>query len=165
MKNSRLALKILKYVFTGILVFLLLVNVIFIFQKIFLKKQIPLVFGFGNAVIETGSMEPKINPGDMIIIRKQKDYQNDDVITFKTTGLPVTHRIIAKTDNGYITQGDANNTPDKEINKTQVIGKVISTIPKIGYLIWFLQSPLGALTMVLGLFALIEIPKLLEKRT
>lgn len=49
-------------------------------------------------------------------------------------GYAVTHRIISKFDNTYITQGDFNNIPDESIIKSQIKGKVICHFGKISNL-------------------------------
>ena len=46
----------------------------------------------------------------------------------------ITHRIIEINGEDILTQGDANSGKDKLINKTNVIGKVVKIIPKLG--IW-----------------------------
>jgi len=159
-------LKVFKFIFIGVLAVILLFNIISIIQKFVLKEPIPLVLGVGNAVINSGSMEPAISVGDIIIINKQKDYKEDDVVTFifPEDKIPTTHRIVEKTEGGFITQGDANNTADAEIKKEYIIGKVTAIVPKAGNVIWFLQSPFGAMVLILSLFASIELPKLLQKQ-
>ena len=160
MKITRRLLKICKIIFIGFFAALILFNVIGIFKRAVLKEQIPLVFGYGNAVIITGSMEPEILPGDMIIVRKQNDYAIDDIVTYQGNNSPITHRIMEKTPNGYITQGDANNTDDGEITEERIIGKVVKIIPKVGTVVLFFQSTPGVLILIAGLFAIVELPAL-----
>ena len=161
-KAAKITFNILKYVFIGVLAVVLLFNAIGIFKRALLKEQIPLVFGFGNAIIVSGSMEPAIAVGDLIVIRKQKTYETGDVVTFEQTGY-ITHRIVEKTENGYVTQGDANNARDAEITLSQISGKVVVTVPKIGKAIRFFQGPFGCLILILGLAAMIEAPVLIRK--
>ena len=160
MKIVKLSLKLLKNIIIGVLAVVLLLNIIGIVKKIFFKEQIPLVFGFGNAVILTGSMEPALASGDIVIIQRHSDYEAGDIVTY-TSNTCITHRIVQKTPTGYITKGDANNTPDQEIEQSRVIGKVIKIIPKAGHAILFLQSPLGLLILISAMFA-IELPILLK---
>lgn len=141
----------------------MLLNAINIFKRVILKEQMPLVFGYGNAVIITGSMEPEIMPGDIVTIRKQRDYAVGEIVTYQGNNNFITHRIMEKTPDGYITQGDANNTDDGEISKSRVIGRVVIVIPKIGNLILFFKSPLGMLILIFALFAIIEMPRFIEK--
>ena len=80
-------------------------------------------------------MSPTITTNDLIIVKITKKIDIDDVITFEDGNVLVTHRIISKTGNGYITKGDANNERDKHITSSQVVGKVVKILPNMG--VWF----------------------------
>ena len=163
MKVIKISLKIFKFIFIGILAIILLLNFINIFKRVVSKEQLPLVFGYGSALIVTGSMEPAIMPGDMVVIHEQDDYEPGDIVTYHGNNSPITHRILERTPNGYITQGDANNKDDGEIEKSRIVGRVVRTIPGVGNVILFFQSPPGILILVAGLFVIIELPRLIEK--
>ena len=50
----------------------------------------------------------------------------------------------------YITKGDANNAPDpKKITKKDIIGKVIFSIPYVGYAVDFARKPIGFIFIVI----------------
>ena len=87
--------------------------------------------------VKTGSMEDNIHTGDYILIYNKKDYKVGDIVTYQKGNYHVTHRIISKEGNKFITKGDANNTPDEEINKKAIIGKVIYHGGIINFLIDF----------------------------
>lgn len=157
MKITKLLLRICKVIFIGVLGAVLLLNIANVFKRVFLKEEIPLVLGYGSAVIITGSMEPTISPGDIVVIHKQQSFAVGDIVAYRSDK-PITHRIVEKTRNGYITQGDANSADDGEIEYSRMIGKVVKVIPKIGNIILFFQSPLGMLILIIGLFILIEAP-------
>lgn len=93
--------------------------------------QIPFIAGYSLEYVETGSMEPTL-PTGCVILAKQKDNNTvvnvGDIITFyegydRSTEAPsnrvrVTHRLYAETiaDDGtiwYTTKGDNNNAPDQ----------------------------------------------------
>ena len=162
MKILKPFLKISRLVLLGILIILLLLNLFVIVQRVALKEELPLILNYGNAVIITGSMEPVIAAGDVVIIHKQDNYHVDDIVIYKSRS-HIAHRIVEKTLNGYITQGDANNAPDSEINKSQVVGKVIAIIPKAGHVILFLQNPTALLLLFFVLVAIIEVPQVFKK--
>jgi len=151
-----------RYLVFLLLVFLLLLNGITIVQSALFGQEFPMLFGYGKAVVVTGSMEPAIRPGDMVIVREQDVYDIGDIVLYKANSY-ITHRIVGKTEDGYITQGDANNTDDGEIQREQLVGKIILTIPKIGHVFSFLKTPLGILVLVTVLLILIEFPKLGKK--
>lgn len=54
-----------------------------------------------------------------------------DIITYIEDGYPITHRIISKSKDVYVTQGDFNNIPDNGIKKDKIKGKVICHFGKI----------------------------------
>lgn len=105
-------------------------------------------------IIVTPSMVPTINVEDAIVIMRKepKELKKKDIITFLSTdsrysGLTITHRIVGieKLDNGEIyfrTKGDNNNAEDASlVPASNVYGKVILRIPKIGYIQYlFVQS-------------------------
>lgn len=72
-------------------------------------------FGVQILKVDSNSMSPEFKKGDIIVIKKEKEYNIGDIITYKTKeGYLVTHRIIEKNGNVYVTKGDNNNTKDKE---------------------------------------------------
>lgn len=108
-------------------------------------------------LVQSGSMEPTIMTGDVIIVQPQTGYDVKDVITFTdTTGRKTTHRIIDQTVGGeFITRGDANRVQDNsQVRAKDVVGKVILTLPRLGYLVVFSKS-------LPGLILFIFIPALL----
>ena len=94
-----------------------------------MKQKSPLENKFPISIfqIQSGSMKPEIEIKEIIIICKSKEYKENDIITYKVNNSYfITHRIIAKTEEGYITKGDFNNTEDNKIvKKEQIQGKVI----------------------------------------
>lgn len=102
----------------------------------------------------SGSMAPGINPGDIVVstrINPQIIHLND-VITFSYADNPknsVTHRVIniTTTKTGmfqFQTKGDANKDPDRRwVQQPEVVGKVSTVIPYLGYVSYFAKSKLG----------------------
>lgn len=83
-------------------------------------------FGYTYFNIKTGSMEDTISIDDYVFVKITNNVKEDDIISFVSDGTVVTHRIIEITnEDKIITKGDANNTPDEEIDREQVIGKVV----------------------------------------
>jgi len=99
-------------------------------------------------IIQSGSMEPSFQIGDLILIQSQIKYQNHDVITFKTKDNKiVTHRITNSNNDNYFTKGDANRVKDLQTtNPDNILGKVIQVIPKIGLLANFTHTNIGYIT-------------------
>ena len=101
-------------------------------------------------IVKSGSMEPAIMTGSIVIIKPEPTYQVGDIITFgldTKTQIPTTHRIAEVTDGPipmYTTKGDANEDNDpSNTRRTDVHGKVITAIPYLGYILDFARKPLG----------------------
>lgn len=101
--------------------------------------------GFMKArIVLTGSMEPTINPGDIVLLAPTPRTQPKlgDIAAYtarRFSGEPVgifTHRIIGgDPNNGWVMKGDANPTPDVQRPKAADInGVVFFVIPWIGKL-------------------------------
>lgn len=96
--------------------------------------------------VETGSMVPVYNIGDVLIAKEIEpdEIEVGDDIVYKGeektyNDKVITHRVksIEKQDDGnykIITQGVANDLEDPEINQTQVYGKVIYKVRTLGFL-------------------------------
>lgn len=104
------------------------------------------IFPLYPSVIVTGSMEPMIKPGDVVMVEKLEgtEVREGDVIQFRLDKILVTHRVIAITEGSsrqFITKGDNNNSPDLEpVDTAQVKGRVIRVVPKVGWLTLLIRS-------------------------
>lgn len=155
--------KCLYAVVTTVLVLILILNLLQIGSKLLLKKNLPRVFGWSQAVVLSGSMEPEFSAGDLIIIHNEEDYQIGDVITFNSDGGLISHRIVKQTGSGYITQGDANNSADgKIVLPEQIYGKVKTVLPGLGRVVLFLKSPTGLLLCLALAVIFIRGPELIR---
>jgi len=99
------------------------------------------IFGFHPLVIVSGSMEPSISVGDVVMVR-DVDIDSivvDDVIQYVRGSDTTIHRVVeVRQENGstlFITQGDANESPDAQpVYPEQIKGRVTLVLPKIGWL-------------------------------
>lgn len=87
------------------------------------------------------SMQPRIEEGDLVIVREAATYRRGDVIAYRSEALaqPVLHRIVNQNQQGYVTKGDNNDWLDIDHpQRADVIGKEWIHIPKAGtVLAWF----------------------------
>ena len=158
-------LKIVKYIITAVLCLILAMNLWLIGARVLLHQDLPSIFGYAQVIVTSGSMEPVFSPGDMLIVKAQAQYGLGDVITFRDHGNLVSHRIVKVTADGFETQGDANNTMDKNaVEPSAIAGRVVKVIPQIGNFILFLQSPLGLLLLVVIALVFLEISYLFDQR-
>ena len=107
------------YVVTAFLVFYIAVNA-------FAPDKVVNYTGFQLSVIPSGSMEPEINVGDIIILTKvdEDSIEEGDIVAFynniNMNGVwryeRIVHRVVEVDDSGpvttYITKGDANDGDD-----------------------------------------------------
>ena len=155
-------MKVIKRVFVAIVLFLLgallLYNVYnFISIKI-LKKDLAPIQGYAVLEVVSGSMEPNIHIGDMIVINtKNKEYRVNDIITFyDVNGAFVTHRIIYIDKDGILTKGDNNNAEDEKITKDKVVGKYVFKITGAGKIMAAFKTPfVMVMVMVIGVMVCI----------
>lgn len=78
--------------------------------------------------IKTGSMEPELPAGSVVMSDPHAIPKPGDICAYEKPGSVVIHRIIGVEDGGYIFQGDANTTPDGIVEEHQLIGKVVLRI-------------------------------------
>lgn len=131
---------------------------------VFLASMLPIPGHIAIKIVKSGSMEPTIHTGSIVIIKPAGSYEVGDVVTFGAdtkTQIPTTHRIInIESNNGitlYTTKGDANDDPDTNKIKTgDIHGTVIASIPGAGYVLAFAKTPLG-FGLLIGLPAAIII--------
>ncbi len=118
-------------------------------------------------VVKTGSMEPVLNIGDVIIIddsvrpEEIKAGPDGDIIVFRKPGSSelIVHRAIGKTSEGFITKGDANPGIDfwSPVPYENLVGRWTGLkIPYwtgVGFLSLFLRGeiypPYGRIVLVL----------------
>lgn len=146
-----------------ILLPVLIINIMLIVRSQTHPNEMPSVFGQIPVIVKTGSMsgdqEGSLQVGDMALVKTatKKDLAKGlavgQVITYKLDDAYITHRItkVDQDDSGflYTTQGDANNVADQDPVKTsQVIGIVENSIPKLGDIALFMQTPAGMMLCI-----------------
>ena len=110
-----------------ILIFSIIFLIIVLFLKIYFPNKKIQPFGMTILKVSSDSMKPVLKKGDYILIRKQNNYEVGDIITYIIEeNCLVTHRIIEKYENVFITKGDNNNVKDsREITIEKVLGKLV----------------------------------------
>lgn len=116
-------------------------------------------FGMHVYSVVSGSMEPNINVGSLIVVKETEfsSLEEQDVITYVlSNGVPCTHRIVSidSQKQCVITKGDANDVEDAPVYAGNIVGKVVVNIPLLGYVMYFVQNPPG-MYIVIAIAALI----------
>lgn len=124
----------------------------------------PLFLGY----VETASMDPTISPGDGFIALSPivtAPPSQGDIVVFESQTEEVeliAHRIVGRTEEGFITQGDNNSFTDQDrgeppVQEAQIagqpltIGGTLVTIPEYGVFTVTVQSWLQSAVFLLGL--------------
>jgi len=114
---------------------------------------LPIENNYSLKMVSSGSMEPAIKTGGVIMVKPIAEYQIGDIVTYQYGRYArnlTTHRIIERTDSGFITKGDNNNAADiNSVSPEQILGKVFLTVPYAGYMVNFIHSKFGFLLLIL----------------
>ena len=127
-------------------------------------NRLPMPFGYGAAVVLSGSMEPELSKGDLIIIKETDSFEYNEIVVFQDGETLVVHRIVEINDERIVTKGDANNVADEPIVKSLIRGEVLFAIPFLGSAIEFIKTPVGMILIVALAIILLEIPRRREKQ-
>jgi signal peptidase len=123
-----------------------------------LSGKPPQLAGYQMYIVLGGSISPTFEMGSLALLKPVEvtDIQVGDIITYSSpsdAASLTTHRVMEiHEDNGlfhFITRGDANEVNDPSpVAGANVLGKVIFTIPYLGYLLHFGRSKVGLLMLV-----------------
>ncbi len=134
----------------------------------FVPKVDCLLGSYRPLLVLTGSMEPSVPVGSLVVIR---DVDPDtvrvgDVVTYRLTSRSgfdtegydtpyLTHRVKSVENHAsgprFITQGDANTTPDPlEVSPTQLLGRVVLVSSLAGGLVQSVRRPGGLVVLLLA---------------
>src|SRR3989344_4556772 len=121
----------------------------------------PIPGNYELRVVRSGSMEPTIHTGSVVVVKPAASYAVDDIVMFEGglrdedgKRVPVTHRVVSMHTEGrttyYATKGDANEEADAgEITERSIFGKVLFSVPYVGYAVEAARQPYGFLAIIL----------------
>lgn len=114
----------------------------------------PLLLGYKEMAVLSGSMEPAIPVGSIVYVMPLDDaslLEPGDICTYT---LPdgetmVTHRVVSidADSQTLVTKGDANNVEDGAISFSQVFGETRFHLPWLGYIAMNAKTPAGILAI------------------
>ncbi len=134
----------------GVFVILQLAGIV-AWHKATISDHDPSVFGFTKTTVMSGSMEPTIHVGEMILTMKQDTYEIGDVIMVWDPDfeLYILHRIIDVADGEFITKGDHNAFADVRLRDPDlIVGKCIYHSMFLGRISSFISNPVIALVLI-----------------
>ncbi len=124
-------------------------------------SALPIPGNYELRVVRSGSMEPTIHTGSVVVVKPAASYAVEDVVMFEGgmrdeqgKRVPVTHRIVSMHTEGrttyYATKGDANEEADAgEITERSIFGKVLFSVPYVGYAVEAARQPYGFLAIIM----------------
>lgn len=142
-------------IFFKIIYYIVITAVVFI-ALLIIVSAFPINGNIKMFTVLSGSMEPTIHTGSVVVIKPVSNYKVGDIVTFgqnTKTELPTTHRIsgerIQDGEKVFKTKGDANNGEDgKEISSKEILGKILFSIPWLGYVVDFVKKPMGLMIVI-----------------
>ncbi|MDD6225698.1 MAG: signal peptidase I [bacterium] len=159
-KHGSVLGKILNIFLTVILILLVVLIAFIMFMRI--SGKTPNIAGYMVFRVSTGSMEPDLMVGDVILsksVDNPEDLKIGDVVTYQ--GIVgnykdklITHEIVQEPyyDNGtcyVVTQGIANYESDPPVSTENIVGIMVTKIPFINNIYNFFITPGGLLTAIL----------------
>ncbi len=118
----------------------------------------PSLFGGRSLTVLSGSMEPALQVGDIVIDSRVSptDVRVGDIVTFSDpegTGKLITHRVrrlrVSEGTAHVVTKGDNTNAVERwDIPAGGSVGRVEYRVPLLGFLVFWLHGPLGRLGLI-----------------
>ena len=133
--------------------------------KSILRDKMPMPFGYGVSVVLSGSMEDRLSVDDLVIIKATDDYKINDIVLYQDGNTLVIHRIIDIDGDTVTTKGDANNTADNPINKSQIKGVLVYDIAGLGAAVSVLKHPVSIIIILAAALLLTELSYRKEKNS
>ncbi len=123
-----------------------------------LAALVPFAVGHKTFTVMSGSMEPAIRTGDLVIDERIRPLEArvGDIVTFDEPGASrrlVTHRVRSvRADGAHVrlaTKGDANNTVERwSAPAGGQIGRVVYRLPTLGYALAYFRTPYARIALL-----------------
>ncbi|MBQ2971355.1 MAG: signal peptidase I [Ruminococcus sp.] len=159
----------LKKVFNilGTILLVILIAVVIVMFNARLSGEAPSVFGYQIFRVSSGSMEPELMIGDVILVREAdvEDIHKGDIVTYKGevddfADKFITHKMIEEpqlVDGKYVfeSQGIVEGAlPDPLWYEDQLMGEFVCKVPFIDSVYTFFLQPYGLIVFILVIVVL-----------
>lgn len=152
MEKVKKVLKWITNILTGIL---LVILVILIYTKCittFSRSTYPNYFGYTILEVASGSMEPTLNIHDVVLVKiENNDIKENDIVAYVEKDSIITHRVLFVDNDNLTLKGDANNTIDDVVKRSNIIGKVVKIYKELGIWKSILMEPKIIITLFVTL--------------
>ena len=137
---------------------------------LFVFSLLPIPGNIETKIVKSGSMEPAIHVGALVVIKPEVSYSVGEVITFgpdTAREIPTTHRVVSVREGVggpfYSTKGDANEEVDTaEVAMGEIIGRVVFNVPYVGRVLDFAKQPIGFVLLIVLPAGLIIVDELVS---
>lgn len=143
------------YLICLVLAMIFIINVTMIVKSYIQPDKVPDFLGYKPFIVLSGSMEPAIKAGDLIVTKEiqPETIKVGDVISFRVAeDVVVSHRVTEINREGgltFSTKGDANVGMDaNHVSPEQIEGRYVWRAEGLGEFAIFLQTPIGMLIFV-----------------
>ncbi len=120
--------------------------------KAVLNNQMPMPFGYGFSTVLSGSMEPDLMVGDLIVVKETDEFYVGQDVVYQQGNILIVHRIIYISEDGQeiITKGIAEGvSPDSPITPMDIKGEVVSVWSGGGKVVDFIRNPIFLVSVIL----------------
>ncbi len=119
------------------------------------------VFGAGLRffIVETPSMGTTAPVGSLVVVQPHATYGIGDIASYRHKDRVYTHRIVDKTDQGFIFKGDINEATDAlPVNQAEIVGGAVFIGKDLGFVIEAIPMLLVGGAIVYGLTLIPRVP-------
>jgi signal peptidase len=125
---------------------------------ILLAIALPLAFGARPLTVLSGSMEPTLATGDVVVVKRvgPGDVRVGDVVTYRAPdGDLITHRVraVRRRGSGFelVTRGDANNASERwTLERGGELSRTLYRVPLAGHVLVHTSSRQGKLALIVA---------------
>ena len=111
--------------------------------------------------VPSGSMEPNLPTWSFCVVNRWRPYETvaeGDIVVYlrMSDGMRIIHRVIAVTDEGLITKGDANRADDGvSVHPANYVGTYLFHIPLLGKAVALAKTRVGRIVMAAVLLSVL----------
>ena len=161
-KNKKRLGQVIKWICLSLVLAIVGVNLYTANAEKLTGNAMSMPFGFAASVVLSDSMKPTLRTGDLIFVARQDAYRERDIVVFQDGRSATVHRIKWISGETAVTAGDGNLNDlgepieDPPIHVNRIKGKVVGSIPYVGYLVNFIKTPLVTLLLVVAAVLLLR---------
>ena len=165
MKQMKVIISLMRVLFTLIILFLLLINLVLMLSVSADNQKPPNIMEIYLTAVEQTDMSPTLHPDDVLLIKPESPYEIGEVIACNIQGKTVIRRIIGTFQGNFITGKDADSTPDDILlAEENILGEAVFHVPNAAFILNWLISPVCTISLIAAWLLIVLIPMLLDRK-